>query len=394
MRRHNLSAVLTQLHLAGPSSRSQLASHTGLNRSTIADLVEELMTLGLAEESGVATGPGPGRPSPIVRARPQSAAVLAIEVVVDSFAMALIGLGGSVLAERRTSRSMPADSASDVIDEIVRLAEQMLSQHLGSVVGVGVAVAGLTRRTDGYVHLAPNLGWRDVAVGELLRDTLGALVPPGTPIQVANEADLGALGEHRRGAGRGASDLLFISGEVGIGAGIISRGLPLLGTAGYAGEAGHMLIDPLGHQCACGARGCWEAEAGEHALMRRAGIPSGLHGHDAVGELLTRADQGEARAQAALEETGWRLGLGTGSLVNLFNPELVVFGGLYHRLLPWMEEPLRAGLASHALRVARELVTIVPSELSEDAVLVGAGELAFEGLLTDPAGVTPPAVSA
>lgn len=394
LRRHNLSAVLAQLHLVGPSSRSQLAGHTGLNRSTIADLLEELMTLGLAEESGVATGPGPGRPSPIVRARPEGATVLAIEVEVGSFAAAVIGLGGNVLAERRISRPAPASSAGDVIEEIVRLAKPMLAPHLGSLVSVGVAVAGLTRRTDGYVHFAPNLAWHDVALGELLRDGLGAMVPPGTPIEVANEADLGALGEHRRGAGRGVSDLLFISAEVGLGAGIISRGLPLLGTAGYAGEAGHMLVDPLGHPCACGARGCWEAEAGENALLRRAGLPTDVHGYDAVGELLSRAEQGEARVHAALEETGWRLGQGTGSLVNLFNPELVVLGGLYHRLLPWLERPLQAGLSSRALQVALEMVTIVPSELSEQAPLVGAGELAFASLLTDPAGVTPPVVSA
>ena len=108
--------------------------------------------------------------------------------------------------------------------------------------GVGVAVVGITRAADGFVHFAPNLGWRDVPLGELLEARLGL----GVPVSVGNEADLGALGEHRRGADAGVANMLFVSGEVGIGLGVILAGEAVSGAAGYAGEAGHMLVNPAG----------------------------------------------------------------------------------------------------------------------------------------------------
>ena len=132
--------------------------------------------------------------------------------------------------------------------------------------GVGAAIVGVTRTADGFVHRAPNLGWRDVPLGDMLAQRLAV-----GPVSVANEADLGALCEHRRGSRAGASNLLFVSGEVGIGVGIILGGEPRRGAAGYAGEAGHTLVNPSGIRCACGATGCWETEAGEGALLRHAG---------------------------------------------------------------------------------------------------------------------------
>ncbi len=395
LRRHNLATIVGHLHLDGATSRSELATLTGLNRSTIADLVDELVGLGLAEEAGAVAGPGPGRPSPIVRPRPDSATVLAIELKVESFAVATIGLGGQILDERHVDAPMGPTSPRGTVTQIARTARPLVDAlPASSLVGVGVGVAGLTRRTDGFVHLAPNLGWRDVPLADLVTEALGVRLPTGTPVLVANEADLGALGEHRRGAGRGVDDLMFVSAEVGIGTGVITAGTPLLGAAGYAGEAGHMLINPNGRVCGCGARGCWETEAGEAALLRRAAAPPDAHGRGAIDQVLTRADEGDRVALDAVAETGWWLGLGVGGLVNLVNPRLLVLGGHAARLLPRFEESLRAGLTAQALAAAEQLVEIVPSALDDDAALVGAAELAFDGLLSDPAGLAPAATPA
>lgn len=394
LRRHNLSTLLEHLHVVGASSRSELAALTGLNRSTIADLVDELVGLRLVEESGQATGPGPGRPSPIVRPRGDGATVVAVELAVDSIAVAGVGLGGSVLTEHRVTHPRQPIAPQVMAGEVADLARLVVEElPPGSLLGVGVAVVGLARRSDGFVHLAPNLAWRDVPFAELLlQATSPDMFPVETAISVANEADLAAIAEHRRGAGRGIDDLVYVSGEVGVGVGIISGGAPLLGASGYSGEAGHMLVNPTGRPCGCGARGCWETEAGELALLRHAGVSTDLPGPTAVDEVLARADAGDRDALAALAEVGWWLGVGAGDLVNLLNPTLLVLGGLHHRLFPRVEDSVRAGLLSRALAAAEQVVRVVPSEIGADAPLIGAAELAFDRLLADPAGVAPASV--
>lgn len=387
LRRHNLAAVLAHLHASGAESRAQLAVLTGLNRSTVAGLVAELGKLGLAEEDGLAFTPGPGRPSPIVRAIPGGAVTLAVELTIDSLAVAVFGLGGGVLAERRIVRTREPLQPADAVAQIVELAAPMLRDpYPARLAGIGVAVAGITNRERGEISLGPNLGWSRVPLTRLLTAALADLDLPLTiPIRLANEANLGALAEHRRGAGRNVDDLLYVSGEVGIGVGVIANGTPMLGTAGYAGEAGHMLVDPRGTICGCGARGCWETAAGERALLGRAGVAPSTLGHLAVDEVVRRADLGDAAATKALWETGWWLGVGFGDLVNLFNPQLVVLGGLYHRLFPHVRDAVHEGFTSRVLHASGHGVQLVASQFGEGAPLRGAAELAFTPLLSDPA---------
>jgi predicted NBD/HSP70 family sugar kinase len=373
--------VLERLHLSGPLSRSELTTATGLNRSTIAALVGELADLGLVEERGATAATGPGRPSPIVHVRPQGAVALAIELVIDSLGVATVGLGGHVYNLVRIARSTDRFSPEETVQDVVKLAGPLLdalpADH--ALLGVGAAVAGTTRRADGVVTFAPNLGWRDVPLAALLAEDLDLPVP----VSVANEADLGALAEHRRGVRPGTGHLLYISGEVGIGCGIIVDGRPLLGAAGYAGEAGHTSIRPDGRSCPCGARGCWETEAGEAALLRRAGVPSGA---GAIEEITRRATAGDEATLCALDEVGRWLGIGIGNLVNLFNPELVVLGGVYQRLFTRLEPSMTDAVRSRALASPREMASIVPSGLGSDAGLLGAAELALSDVLADPGG--------
>jgi predicted NBD/HSP70 family sugar kinase len=379
LRRHNLSAVLERLHLSAPLSRSELAAMTGLNRSTIADLLGELAGLGLVEERPGLAASGPGRPSPLVQARPQGAVVLAVELDVDSIAVATVGLGGHVYNRLRVARPRRRFSPEESVQDVAKLAGPPLaalpSSHV--LVGVGTAVAGITRRSDGFVHLAPNLGWRDVPLASMLDAELGL----GVPVLAANEADLGALAEHRRVC-PGIDNLVYVSGEVGIGAGLIVGGKPLLGTAGYAGEAGHTLINPDGRACRCGAVGCWETEAGETALLRHAGFGDGTGHLDDVAE---RAAAGDEVTLRAIAEVGRWLGLGIGNLINLFNPELVVLGGLYQRLYGFLESSVVEGARQRMLGAAGGMATIACSGLGSDAPLIGAAELVLSGVIADPA---------
>ena len=256
------------------------------------------------------------------------------------------------------------------------------------MLGLGVAIVGIVRRADATVRLAPNLDWHEVPLGARLADALGTSLP----IEVANEADLGALAELRRGAAVGAEHVLFISGEVGIGGGLIIEGRPLTGAVGYGGEVGHMPVNPSGIECHCGSVGCWETEAGEGALLVRAGhrADAGREGVDAV---LADAAAGSRRALDALDSVGGWLGVGLAGLVNVFNPQVVVLGGLFARIYEFVEERLGAELARLALPMSRDVVRVVPAALGVDAPLLGAAELAFEPLLSDPAVWIRPAVA-
>jgi predicted NBD/HSP70 family sugar kinase len=379
VRRANLSAIVRGLHERGPLSRSDLVAATGLTRSAIRSLVGELASAGFVTEDGAVRLGTPGRPSPLVRIVPESATVLALEVLVDSIAAAVVGLGGSRLAQVRLHRPRLQLSVDDVIADLAALAADLRARTETPVLGVGVAVAGVVRRSDGLVSMGPNLGWVDVPLGARLERALGI----AAPIAVINDADAGVLAEHRRGAAAGVDDVLFVSGEVGVGGGALVGGRPLTGVAGFAGEIGHMPVNPAGSACRCGSVGCWETEVGERVLLARAGYRPDA-GRVGVDALLRGAEAGVPGVLAALDETGSWLALGLGGLVNILNPRLIVLGGLHGRIYPYVRNRVEEDLARHSLAGPRASVTVVPAALAADAPLVGAAELAFEPLLTDP----------
>ena len=382
VRRANLSAIVRELHLHGPQSRSELVLRTGLTRSAIRGLIGELVAADLVAEQRSAPAGTPGRPSPLVSPRADEAVVLALEVNVDSLAMAIVGLGGSVQRLERVERPRAHVGVDEIVDDLMDLARPWLP-HLrahDALVGVGVAVAGIVRRTDGVVRHAPNLGWRDVPLGE----RLSAALELDAPLWVANEADLGGLAEHRRGAAQDVDDVVHVMGEVGVGGSVTTSGLPLVGSAGYAAELGHMVVNPNGMPCGCGSWGCWETEIGERAMLTRAGRdPDG--GREAVTELIAAARSGEPAASAALDQVAAWLGIGLATLVNVFNPTLVVLGGVFERIHPVVGSAVERALAERSLLASRELVRVVPGRLGVDAPILGAAELAFEELLADPA---------
>jgi predicted NBD/HSP70 family sugar kinase len=385
VRRANLSAIVRALHVSGPLSRSDLVTRTGLTRSAIRALIGELVAGDLAMEGPPALDGTPGRPSPLVRADPHGAVVIGLEIAVDSLAAATVGLGGEVFEHVRVPLPRGRSNVEDIAGALAELAGTVRERlpREESVVGVGVAIVGVVRRSDGMVSMAPNLGWRDEPLGERLAAALG---PLGTsvPLLFANESDLAALAESRRGAARGVDDVLLVWGSVGVGGGLIVRGEPLTGAAGYSGEVGHIPVNPDGHPCRCGSIGCWETEVGVGAVLRRAGYPP-EGGTDAFDSVLSEADAGSSFALEAFAETGRWLGIGLAGAINILNPRLVLLGGRLAQSYPFVRSALEAELDRRVLRASRQLVRVVPASLGVDAPLLGAAELAFEPVLADPA---------
>jgi len=379
VRRGNLSTLLRYVHVHGPTPRSELTTVLGLNRSTIGDLTGELVAAGLLrEEAGRAASSG-GRPSHVVLPESHRVQVLAADVGVTHLTVARLGLGGSVLARRDRSYRRGARRQRDVTATIAKVGAELLAEiERGAVVvGAGVAVPGMVRRRDGQVRQAPNLGWQDAPVGTVLAQAFGL------PVAVGNDADLGMRAEHVRGAAAGVDDAVYLSGHSGIGAGILAGGVPLGGRAGYAGEVGHIVVNPGGLPCHCGSRGCWETECGEERLFELAGRAHG-GGLAGVRAVVAAAAAGDTVARAALEHVAGWLGRGTANVVNVLNPEVVILGGALEEILAATGDTVRAAFATAALAAPLEQVRIVTPDLGPDSTLVGAAELAFDALLSDP----------
>ncbi|TQS28887.1 ROK family transcriptional regulator [Microbispora sp. KK1-11] len=382
IRKHNLGTLLRHVHLGGPTSRAELTSLMGLNRSTIMALTADLTAAGLVREELPKDTGRAGRPSLVVRPETARVYVLAFEVGVDRLAAARIGLGGVILDRREAVRARGPFDMAQVVGTLAGFARQMRRRTREDTICVGAAaaVSGVVRASDGVVRIGPNIGAFEMPLGEELTKRLAL----GLPVAVGNEANLGALAEHTRGIGAGCRDLIYLHGDVGIGGGIIVNGQLLGGFGGYGGEVGHMVVNPDGRPCACGSRGCLEAEVGEPALMEHAGRYGEMIGRDAVRAVVDAADRGDVMAQEALAHVGSWLGLGVASLVNIFNPEMVVFGGILREIYLGSAAQVRSRIATGTLRATREQVRLRTSALGDDATLMGAAELAFAQVLADP----------
>ena len=378
LRRNNLSALLSRVHVQGATSRASLTRDLGLNRSTIGALATELEELGLVTERQPAVVRRSGRPSFVLEAQRDNVAV-AVDIGVDRIVTALVALGGEVLHQRRRPHTHGEHDVEHVIESTAEMVEEVLADHPGvRCLGIGVSVPGAVRDSDGSVRFAPNLGWVDTPFTELLSRRLERRVFTG------NDANLGVLAEHLRGAAVGCSDVAYLNGSVGIGGGFLVGGVLLAGALGYAGEVGHLLVDGSStQQCRCGNVGCWETKVGENHLLEAAGmLPGG--GPRAVAEVVEAANQGQRRAAEAVAHCAFWTGVGLGAIINTLNPAVIVLGGLLAAIWEERPEAVTASIDSVALKAPRAQVTISAAGLGADSVLIGAAELAFAPLLADP----------
>ena len=379
VRRLNLSRILRQLHADGELSRSELVAKTGLNRSTVATLVTDLAGNGLIEEVDGPAGTV-GRPSLLVSPVSTSAFVLAFDLRVERTIGAAMGLDGQVISRvdraHRRKRLTPVAAARELATLAMELFEDLPS---GSAwVGTGVALPAVVDSEAGLVRCAPNLGWVDVDFSALVIDEFMARFDGCPDTVIDNDANLGALAESIRGAGSDVQDLVFISGDVGVGGGVIMDGSLLTGASGYAGEIGHMVVNPQGNECQCGSRGCWETEVGISALMSAAGdrFPD-------VPSIVEAAHAGDEEALVGLKVvTDW-LAVGLGNLANAYNPDVIILGGQLRYLAQFADGAVKSQL--QAWRDGRQhSLPLREPALGDDSSLLGAGEAAFAELLNDP----------
>ena len=385
VRRHNLAVLLAHVHRAGAVSRADLTQLLGLNRSTVGTLVAELAQFGLLEENVPSGGAGVGRPSHVVGTRDDGPFVLAVDIDVHELVVAAIGLGGGVRDRRVFALPGGPVEPELIVSQIGQAYRSIKSDpaYRGWLAGIGVSVPGTVRRADGRIMVAPNLDWRDVALDELI--ALELHWP--WRVRMGNDADLGALAEHQRGAARGVDDVLYVAGRVGVGGGVIAGGVPMRGANGLAGEIGHVGVDPNGPLCHCGNRGCLETYVGEVAFVRMSGQSTPADG-SLVSGVVRAAAAGDERARATVEAVCAALGRGLAGVANILNPAVIVVGGFLAVLFDAHEVLIRTEFDARMNTGPAAGVDIRRCALGRDSALLGAAEIGFDALLTDPVATT------
>lgn len=368
VRRHNLALVLGAVAAAGRSTRARVADTTGLARATVSALADQLLAAGLLDELDPDRG-APGRPGSPLRLNPDGPGGLGVEVNVDYLAACVVGLDGAVRAQHVTAFDVRGAAPQVVLRRAAHLAERARADAGVPTAGTVLALPGLVDHA-GVLRRAPNLpSWDGVALAE----TLGALL--GTDVEAGNEANLAALAE---AAATGLRDFVHVSGEVGVGGGVVRDGRLYTGVGGFAGELGHVVVDPDGPPCSCGGAGCLEQLAGLDALLRSAGIQG-------MDELVARA--GDPQPRAALERAGWALGIALAATVNLLDVRDVVLGGVHARLAQWLTGPLSAELERRVVSRGLVPVRVHVSELGPYAAVRGAAGSVVSRVVADPLSV-------
>jgi predicted NBD/HSP70 family sugar kinase len=341
VRRHHLSLVLDHLARTGPRSRARLSAETGL---TMSALVGELLDRGLVEEIEDAGPRRVGRPGTAVAVTGANVGGLGLQIDVDHLDACVVDLAGDVRVHHRADGDIRARRSGRVLQRLRTLAERAIADAAALGIrcfGATLALPGLVDPASGALFVAPNLHW----LGEHgMHPTAALRLPPGLPIGTDNEANLGALAEQRFGAGRHLSSFVYVSGGIGIGAGVMLDGRLARGAHGFAGEIGHVVVDPTGPRCACGNRGCLET-----------------------------SDRSPVALAAALR-----------SVVHVLDPEAIVLGGTFAALGDAFAADVAAALHASTLGARWHPCEVLRSELGADAALIGAATAALDLVLTDP----------
>ncbi|RKT33155.1 putative NBD/HSP70 family sugar kinase [Microbacterium sp. AG1240] len=373
VRRANLSRILRLVHVDGPRSRAALTEATGLNRSTIAALVGELVDAGLVEELAPDSLGRVGRPSPVVAPDGRVVAI-AVHPEVDATTIAAVGLDRRVVARDRIETAgppTPEETAALVATHLDGWRAGALRDS--RIEGIGLAVPGLVRSADGLVRLAPHLGWADAPLRDLVADATGLHAAVG------NDASLGALAEHLFGAARGADDVIYLNGGAsGIGGGLIVHGVPVGGADGYAGEFGQ-------NRPAAGAdrratEGVLEDEVSRSRLLAAVGLENSDEPTLAAA-LASATEPGVAEEVARQRRI---LVTALANAVNVVNPAVVVLGGFLATIAADAIPALVEGVRAQSMPGVADALELRLAVLAEDRLLIGAAEIAFAELLRAP----------
>ena len=390
----NLSSVLRLIHTQSPASRAQLAVITGLNKSTVSSLVDELIARNLIHEAG-SNSNGAGRPATMLEINPQAGSIIGVELGVDFVSVAVTDFLGNITWRRREDAN-PNEDQQKMIDQTLRIVKEAMSagkKKSTRFLGLGLATPGTVDLKEGVLIFAPNLHWRNVPFGRIFSEQTKLKV------FVENDANAAATAEHLFGTARQCQDFLFVFAGVGIGGGLFLNGKLYRGKNGYAGEIGHspIMAEPSQTVCHCGNRGCWETYANQYSIIQRVQarlevkrtsiIPKLMADHNSpltIPLIKQAADAGDREAIDSFAEAGRAMGQGFAGLINIFNPEKIILGGPLSIAGEYLLPAIKETMTRHSLPEIDQQAEVLLSPFGPDASLIGAIAIVADDVLSKP----------
>ncbi|MBI5825991.1 MAG: ROK family transcriptional regulator [Chloroflexi bacterium] len=394
VRELNLSSVLRLIHAQSPISRAQLAGITGLNKSTVSSLVDDLLTRNLILETGSNSG-GAGRPATMLEMNSQVGLIIGVELGVDFVSVAVTDFLGNIVWRRREDAD-PTEDQDKMINQTLGVVKEAMAvgkKKNTRFLGLGLATPGTVDIKEGVLIFAPNLHWRNVPFGKIFSEQTRLKV------FVENDANAAAIAEHLFGTARQCQDFIFVFAGVGIGGGLFLNGKLYRGKNGYAGEIGHspIMAEPSQTVCHCGNRGCWETYANQYSIIQRVQarlevkrtsiIPKLIAEHNSpltIPLIKQAADAGDREAIDSFAEAGHAMGQGLAGLINIFNPEKIVIGGPLSIAGEYLLPAIKETVARHALPEIDQQVEVLLSPFGPDASLIGAIAIVANDFLSLP----------
>jgi glucokinase-like ROK family protein len=392
LRQQNLAGIMHHLYENAPISRVELAKLSGLNKATVSSLIGELIDNQFVHEVGEGHSNKAGRRSVLLDINPARGSIISAEIGVDFISVIATNFAAEIIWRQRNTIDSSLGQ-QEILRRTVELIRNAVDAGTTSVplLGIALGVPGLVDWRSGRLLFAPNLGWHDAPLRDVIESSFRTMVV------VENEATLAALGEQYFGAAEGYNDVLCIVSGVGVGGGMVIDGHLYNGSGGFAGEFGHMTMDPEGEICNCGNRGCWETQVSQAALFRQitrsieGGANSVLSARVkgdlqkiTVPMIVEAAASGDQVALSGLSEVGRLLGIGIAGLVNALNPSLVVLAGSLSLggefLLPAANDEIRR----RALRWTEEKTKIVTARYGLDATVMGGIARIYQQVLANP----------
>jgi len=394
VRETNLSLALRLIHTQSPISRAQIAVISGLNKSTVSSLVEELLDCKLIHETGM-NSTGAGRPATQLEINPQAGCIIGVELGVDFVSVALTDFLGIILWRRKEDAD-PSEDQDKMINQTLRIVKEAMTNGKKRnlrFLGLGLSTPGTVDLNEGVLIFAPNLHWRNVPFGKIFSEQTKLKV------FVENDANAAAIGEHLFGTARQCQDFIFVFAGVGIGGGLFLNGKLYRGRNGYAGEIGHspIMAEPSQTVCHCGNRGCWETYANQYSIIQRVQARLEVKRSSIIPKLQAEqnsqitiplikqaADAGDVEAIDSLIEAGHAMGQGFAGLVNIFNPEKVILGGPLSVAGKYLLPAIQETVTRHSLPEIVQHAQVLLSDFGSDASLIGAIAIVVDDVLAKP----------
>jgi glucokinase-like ROK family protein len=392
VRKMNRSIIMDCLRMNTTLSRAALADKTGLNPSTVTNIIKKLIEEGLVKETEF-LHTKTGRPGRLLELNPGGGCALGVEINVDYISIILTDFRANilwnnrVLFDQKDGREVILEKTENLIVEALKIGANKGLKPLG----IGIGISGLVDLKTGFLKVASNLQWYDVPIQKIFKERFNL------PVYVENEANAAALGEYYFGAAWGVDSFIYLSANVGLGGGIIINRKLFRGSAGYGGEIGHMTIIPEGEQCACGKLGCWETLVGPRPVIRRVqkllenGAQSIIRtsvNNDiskvTFDKVVEAAIAGDSIAITVLHEVGKYLGIGVANLINILNPELIVLGGTLNLASPFLLPVVKKMVDDNETKPSFDNFKIISSVQGPNACAIGAVALILDDILREP----------